>query len=343
MTNKNFTTKDIMRYRSELYGIAIILIVIYHISDYTWATFLSEQNDIFYQYVKTFLDNFRFAVDLFLFLSPIGLFRSMQKNGTKTFYINRIKRVLIPALIIFIPYYIYIDFFARQKTFLFYLGDITTINFWIPNVSYSYWYVASILVLYALYPLFYKLEQKTKHISTYILFLLSIGITIYINLCPSPYTSQIEIILSRLPVFFLGMLLTRLFTKEYKIPWWVTLITFILWVTTLILLFNFGCSNLFRLLGSLFAVLSAVMFSFVIKKGKRFTYVLFTPIRFIGNYTLEIYILHLVCANIIARNLSWDLFGGAVWMLIILAVSLLLSLLVRLITNLITKQKIKIT
>lgn len=352
-TKTSLTTKNIMDYRSEIFGISMVLIVIYHLTRQTWMPLIYSrmESNIFYFYLKNFIQNFRIGVDAFLFLSALGLYHSMNKNSTTTFYLNRIKRVVVPCLIMFIPFYIYIDFFYRQKDFLWYIFDVTTISYWIPKVPYSFWYIAFIIIIYALYPWLYKLDKKTKHISTYVLLGLSIIGTLLINFFPTPYLMQIETALSRLPVFFLGMALCPVFSKEYKIPWWILLISFVLWCVSLWLLVLFGCNELFRLLGSAFAVLSIILFSWLMKVGGNFMYKLNTPFRFIGKYTLEIYILHLVLYNIVQINLSWEIIkgerilkvftNGLIWIIILLLLSIVLAMLVQKLTKIITKGRKK--
>ena len=362
----SFSTKDILSYRNEMYGIATVLILIFHIARTSWFPFFKTQDDIFYSFLNNYIINFRIGVDLFIFLSPIGLYRSMQKNNIKTFYINRIKRVLIPCLIMFIPYYIWRDFFYLSDSFfismnpslfefspflhrlLMFLGDITTVNYWIPGMSYSFCYISFIIIIYAVYPLIFYLDKKTKHISTAVLFVFSIIYTIHINIAITPYTDQIETLLSRLPVFFLGVLLSQYINGDHKIPIWVIPIASAMWGVAFWQLLVWCSDKCFRLLGSAFAVLSVLLFAFLMKCGKKVMYYLNTPFRFIGGYSLEVYILHLILYNVINaldKNVYplWSLLPGSLDMLIILILSLSLGMLVRLLTKLITTKKAKET
>lgn len=360
MSKNKFTlkTNDIMKYRNQLYGICIVLILIFHIARTTWLPYIRIRmiDEPSLVYLKNYINNFRIGVDVFVFLSPIGLFYSIQKHSLKTFYVNRIKRVFIPSMIILIPYFFWLEFFLRSDEFLYsqhffitnfsrtmhrgllFLGDITTVNYWIGSVPYSFWYVSFVFIIYAVYPFLYKLDIKTNRIFTYVMFALSIGLYLYINIAPASYTRTIETFLSRLPVFFLGILLSKLFTEKHEIPQWVLSVMLVLWGLTLWQLILWGSDGFFRMLGSLFAVLSVFLFAAIMKAGGEIMYIINLPFLYIGKYSFEIYMMHLIIFNIINTihlhiMSCWGFFDGSLWMLITLFISLPVCVLIRYLTE----------
>ena len=101
---KPFPLNDISRYRGELMGLAMVLIILFHIS--------LPRHDSFYGLVR--MGNI--GVDIFLFLSGIGLWFSWEgmsnKPGTFSrrwldFYARRLRRVypawLVVATLFYLP------------------------------------------------------------------------------------------------------------------------------------------------------------------------------------------------------------------------------------------------
>ena len=99
MKSKNsFSLYNLSRYRGELYGVSMMLIVLYHayLAGYEWS-------GIFSVFTVGYL-----GVEVFLFLSGISLFFSYTAdNSLLHFYIKRILRLWIPVFLILCPYYIW--------------------------------------------------------------------------------------------------------------------------------------------------------------------------------------------------------------------------------------------
>ena len=96
------------KYREILMGMAILSILIFHYTE-DCSTFGINYNG-FVKLYKTYIGSS--GVDIFLLLSGLGLYYSFSKDNTiKNFYFKRVKRVLIPYLIVSVPVYIWYDFF----------------------------------------------------------------------------------------------------------------------------------------------------------------------------------------------------------------------------------------
>ena len=91
---------DISRYRSELMGLAMIFVMLFHV----WL----PKSNTFYGLVRCG----NIGVDMFLFLSGIGLWYAWSKRPTlKQFYWRRYIRIypawLIVSSLFYIPNYLY--------------------------------------------------------------------------------------------------------------------------------------------------------------------------------------------------------------------------------------------
>lgn len=146
--NMNILSKN----RSTIYGISIFLIVFCHSS-------LNFENFLLLKDIKS-IGNF--GVDVFLLLSGISLYYSFEKNSSiKQFYSRRLKRVLLPTIIICVPYYIVEDFIVSKNGLLMFLYDIS-------GISFS-WFC------FLFYVLFYSLlHTKTKCLYALMFFLCDI-------------------------------------------------------------------------------------------------------------------------------------------------------------------------
>ncbi len=144
----------------------------------------------------------------FLFLSGFGLYYSFKRNNNlRDFYRKRLLRVYIPFVLISLPFFVFTDI-CVLKDFKSFLFHISTIDFWINGNFYGMWYVAYSLVLYLLFPLFFKVIFCCKKgIFIRVLFLLSLLIVIrYILLKTSPdYYQKIHIGLDITNCFILGI------------------------------------------------------------------------------------------------------------------------------------------
>lgn len=131
--------------RGYLFGVAALLIVLGHSQN-----FLSS---IFPQKIIDLIGYGGIGVTMFAFLSAIGLWQSLEQNpSVKEFYFKRIKKVLIPYLIIAVPFYLVYGFW-QSRSILDTITDISLIGYWL--YGRGAWYIAWILPVYLVYP-FYK-------------------------------------------------------------------------------------------------------------------------------------------------------------------------------------------
>ncbi len=194
---KRYNTGLISANRNTVYGLSILWLMFFH-SGFSFA-----RHWMFPLAAIKRIGNC--GVDIFLFVSGISLFFSMTKGGAvKDFYLRRLRRIILPTLIIVIPWYAFLAP-SRPSSVLGYLMDITTLSLFTTGKR-AFWFITAILCFYAVYPLFYHAFEKTNH--SRCLFLALIGASVLVNavirhLAPS-FWSNSEILFRRFPIFIIG-------------------------------------------------------------------------------------------------------------------------------------------
>ena len=180
---------QLSEYRTTIMGIAILLVMLYHYN-FSGIGILFSKGYI--------------GVDFFMFLSGLGLCYSMNKNDdTATFYKKRVFRILP----VYIPLAILLGILCKEDNLYMALWRCTTLGFW-TNQIYTEWYVPSILLLYALFPLLFKYIIKPGKIKLLSFFIVGISLLSLI-LAIYPQTDwQHFCLIYRIPIFLLGAMCT---------------------------------------------------------------------------------------------------------------------------------------
>lgn len=137
---------NLSKYRAQLMGVAMLMVIFHHLP--------FEINNVIYHYFK---QNAGFGVDIFLLLSGIGLYFSISKENVSLgdYYRHRAIRIFpIYALII-----LAVSILKGNYDIWSYLLKATTIGWWVNGVCFD-WFIPTIVMLYAVFPLFYLLILK---------------------------------------------------------------------------------------------------------------------------------------------------------------------------------------
>lgn len=201
-----FNWKILSDYRTQLFGLAIISIIVFHYFEDVLEVYQTGLLHTVLRLVNYGLGNI--GVEIFLFLSGIGLYFSMSRNShIGQFYSKRFQRVLVPYLIWGMLYWPWKDFMLSHTSVGMFFLDYTTISLWTRG-NRAAWYVNFILVMYLVFPLLFWLFRKAgrhRGILTVVLIGVSYGLTIATKfLFPTVY-QHIEIELYRIPIFLLGI------------------------------------------------------------------------------------------------------------------------------------------
>ncbi len=308
--------EEVLKYRSQIYGFCAVWIVMHHLINLHGIPGFS-----YIPFVYPFIRMGSCGVDVFLFLSGYCLCLSYAKDSNlKHFYRKRIVRLLIPYLIIAVLYYLWRNstIGALEDGTLNLRGfaqDITGISFLTKGMMNT-WFVDAIAIFYLLFPLLYSIISKGKGFAI-VLLVLSYVILFLGYFLPFPGFDNYAIAISRFPVFLFGLIMAIYngCAPKYNRK---TLVISVILLIVLIGIFpikNIQESNnlhgIFLWVPYISLVLPVVYLSRLI-----FQYVGGAFWSFLGDLSLEIYMVHVFIINIL-KWYGWDVvLGIGVWIFI---------------------------
>lgn len=214
-----FHFRSISRSRLMLMGFSALWIMLYHSKICFTRTDGAGIRHLFYlldYHVYQFKSAGQTGVDIFLFLSAIGLYHSLEKNKSiGSFYKRRLIRILPEYFFVNMLWALYtsmnfVDLLAYLTGFHFlWYGDLTN------------WYFVMILFIYLIYPLIYFPYKKYGAAYLIILFALSIVSNLFLSWKYPIIFGHIEIALRRVPIFLLGSLFARSVKEDATVDSWL--------------------------------------------------------------------------------------------------------------------------
>lgn len=271
---------QISEYRNSIMGVAMLSIMLFHQYFISMVPF-----NLFH--------NFGYwGVDIFLFLSGMGLVNSLKKNTKKDYYKRRFIRIIPSCLICgTTKYIIFILFYSS----LFILKDGLKIGIW-SIASLDLWYIHTIIILYLVSPIIFKSLNKNRYLIIAIIFILFLlngfilkPIVGYDWLSPKGVISWT---IERLPVFTLGMLISidNRITNQ------------ILYISSFSLLLAITLTLIGKTHYSFYGIRACIIFLLTlgmpflimtcISVLKAIPYSMQKFLSFVGNYSLELYLVH---------------------------------------------------
>lgn len=288
--------KLLSTYRTELMGIGILGVLFMHTGAFLHVETGGAMKALQFFATLVFTDGF-------LLLSGLGLYFSMHKNGdTSFFYRKRIRRLLIPFMLMAIPFFLYSDIFVNSAEIVSFVGHTTSLAFWFEGNYCGMWYIALSMVLYLLFPIFFHGFKNGRFLVGNLLAIaIFIGVTHVVRTSVPGYYQMTEIALNKIPIFFIGsmigwLLLNRSSRTETVIRGGYCIV-FLLYILFLVMkkykglpdyLVDYYMSTKKVVVIPLVAL--AVKWLMMIKPGQLFAALL----HWFGKYTLEIYVLHLL-------------------------------------------------
>lgn len=210
---------DVSRYRGELMGAAILFIILFHIP--------LPRSDMFFGLRRCG----NIGVDMFFFLSGIGLWHSWVKNPSMShFYKRRLLRIFPTWLVISSIYYLQ-RFNFETGDYLDLLLDITVNwGFWL-NDELAFWYVPAIMMLYLWAPLYMKLVSRYPSYRWLPVLMVCWCVVVQWVVPVHQAVGHIEIFWSRVPIFFIGINCGELVRSDCRMEpasRWLVLIAFLM-------------------------------------------------------------------------------------------------------------------
>ncbi len=296
------------KYRASIMGIAILSIMLFH----QYFTSIFPFN---------FFHNFGYwGVDVFLFLSGMGLVNSLEKYNVCTFYKRRFFRI-IPVCILCGT--------AKYSVFLFLgtsvasLKEELNIGLW-SIASLDLWFIHTIIILYAISPILYFLLKKRPVVTLVSIILISLinSFTLlpqvgYDWLSPSGVTAWT---LRRLPVFAWGIFIA--IKKVFDNRHFCISISFLIVAISLIIISKvceikfsvFYCESLILAFGIPALILLTIYIL------QRMPSSIMSFLQLCGKHSLELYLVHEFIFYVLMTNYK----NHNPWLL--LAVGFLLAL-----------------
>lgn len=309
MSHRTTDLNIISTQRSGLFGLAILWIMLFHSSlNFTWAPLHLIKSTGYA------------GVDVFLFLSGIGLYYSMEKDPSPVrFYKKRAVRVLLPFLIVAVVYEGGRCLMGSITPGEF-LANVTLVSYWI-NGYPTYWFLAAIVVFYAVYPVLYRVV-KARMVWAQLLILAGAFALAWALYQDQAAFYRINGFVFRIPIFLIGCFLAPLVKRGKQLPAVpaavicavVSVLCWYLWI---------GCDPwflrmyLFIPLSICLTFLGSMALSLLEKEC-----LLQRVLLFFGGMTLELYLVHekvLAALKTVFPNHNLAVNGLAVALAIVLA------------------------
>ena len=210
---------NISRFRGELMGIAMLFIILFHVS--------LPQSDAFFGLRR--MGNI--GVDIFLFLSGVGLWFAWTQHPSITYFFARRYLRIYPAWLIVACLYYIPDFIhgeGHSQSLSDTVGDIT-INWdcWL-NGELTFCYIPAIMMLYTVAPVYVQLIVKHPIYRWLPVVMIMWCILVQWVTPIHDLVGHLEIFWSRLPIFFIGIncgeMVRRQATMDGASIWLIVLI-----------------------------------------------------------------------------------------------------------------------
>lgn len=279
---------NISRFRAEQMGAAMLFVILFHVA--------LDRGDPFYGLRRCS----NVGVDIFLFLSGVGLWFSWVKTpDMRRFYRRRLLRIvptwLVVATAFYLPDYLGARRFSRSIVDL--IGDITiNWDFWLHD-ELTFWYVPAIMALYLVAPWYMRLVQS-RPIYRWLPLLMVVWCVMVQWVLPIHHAvGHLEIFWSRVPIFFIGINFGEMVRTRRQLPGeavWLLLITFLMTFGTCLYLeqVRHGHFPLFveRMLYIPFTVCTVLVMNRIFRRTPQWVNSAF---RFVGAMSLEAYLIHI--------------------------------------------------
>lgn len=150
--------ENLLKYRTQLMGIAMLSVFLSHSTGGNWMP----------KYIYNIAPHGAIGVDVFLFLSAMGLTYSITNSpDILAFYKRRVCRIMPTYWFVMTGVYLFVytltaanimpnNYYRIPRNLYELVQTYTTLGFWIKDGLFYLWYIPAILLLYLLFPLFYK-------------------------------------------------------------------------------------------------------------------------------------------------------------------------------------------
>lgn len=316
---KPIELSDISRYRGELMGLAMIFVMLFHV----WL----PKSNAMYGLVRCG----NVGVDMFLFLSGIGLWYAWSKRPSlKSFYWRRYIRIypawLIMACLFYIPNYLNTAGGGYSPNAAHLVANILiNWSFWRID-DLTFWFIPAIMMMYTFAPAYMSLIER--HPSYRWMPVAAMVLAVMVKYYPpvSQSVGHVEIFFSRIPIFLIGIncgaWVRERRTLEGQSVWLIAL----LFIMSLAMCVEFeqswrGRFPLFleRMVYIPLTVCGILLLTLLLRHVPA---VVRRRIAFVGTVSLELYLIHI---QFVMKYITPYKLGYCLTALLMIAVSLVLA------------------
>ena len=279
---------NISRFRAEQMGAAMLFVILFHVA--------LDRGDPFYGLRRCG----NVGVDIFLFLSGVGLWFSWVKTpDVLRFYRRRLLRIvptwLVVATAFYLPDYLGARRFSRSLVDL--IGDITlNWDFWLHD-ELNFWYIPATMMLYLFAPGYMELIKRHP-IYRWLPVVMIMWCILVQYVTPIHHAvGHLEIFWSRVPIFFIGINMGEMVRQRQSLDGtsiWMIWIMFLMTLTSSIFLEQerHGMFPLFleRMLYIPLTITSILLLNRIFRRTPQWFNRGFI---FVGALSLEAYLIHI--------------------------------------------------
>ena len=324
----------VSQYRDQLFGISILLIMLFHGKTFDALAFSPVLSS--YLPFQSWVSVGAIGVDVFLFLSGMGLYYAMRKQPPlRVFYKNRLKRILIPYLIIAGTYWFCRDVLMRGDGLQFW-KDLSLVSYFTSGNA-TFWYIALILPLYFAAPLILRLFRgRFRTGMLFVLYGFCLALTLYFGVHHDELFSHLEIALNRTFIFILGCYFGTIIQEDRPMrSRWIVLALLILSGRGLVNYLSSFCPlpflrkiivrQWYNGVGFALCILLPILLRLLCSRQlNRF-------FAFLGTLSLELYLSHIASRNLVTAFFpdykQWDFWPSCLTYLGVLLCACLVSVL----------------
>ncbi|MBQ2944424.1 MAG: acyltransferase [Ruminococcus sp.] len=318
---KGYSLSALSTTRDLLFGLATLMIIIFH--SYVNINTAMPNHPVLAGILSLIRYHGNKGVDMFLFMSGIGLYYSMSSNPRlRDFYKKRATRIL-PA--VFIVSFIWFAF-DTPAGINGYFEDVFFVSFFTRGVR-NFWYFILMIFLYAIYPLIHKFFKSTGVIGAITSVVVVVALNFVLMETAPLFYSRIEIALTRIPVFLLGAFAGKYVKEGKKISWaWIVLSA--IGIIGIYIFYHFEpfveLVYLYRYIGGVFAICHLFLFSAIFSKWRMGA--LGTFLVWLGGYSMEIYLIHEKAAVIFNKSFHTSDSSGIVYYIAIFFITVIFAM-----------------
>lgn len=316
---KAINLSDISCYRSELMGLAMIFVMLFHV----WM----PKSNPMYGFVRCG----NVGVDMFLFLSGIGLWYAWSKKPTlKNFFWRRYIRIypawILIACLYYIPAFINTPGGGYSRNVPDLVANILiNWSFWRID-DLTFWFIPAIMMMYTFAPAYMKLIEK--HPEYRWLAVAAMVLAVMVQYYPPVHKAvgHVEIFFSRIPIFLIGINCGALVKGGRSLDGSSLWLVLLIFVMSLAMCVEFeeswrGRFPLF-LERMVYIPLTVSMILLLVKLLCHTPAIICRALAFVGTVSLELYLIHI---QFVMKYITPYKLGYCLTALIMIAVSLVLA------------------